>query len=370
MSMILDGSNGVTFNDASLQGAAASPYVLKNRIINGAMVIDQRNAGATMSPVGTSAYMVDRWQTVMSQSGKFNAQQNQGSITPPVGFSNYLGLTVASAATIGASDYFSILQKIEGFNTADLSWGTANAQTVTLSFRVYSSLTGSFSGAIENSANNRSYPFSYAVSSANTWTTVSVTIPGDTTGTWVGATNGVGMGIWFDLGCGSSFRGTANTWAGAQYIGVTGTVQVAANAGATFYITGVQLEIGTSATPFERRLYNQELANCQRYAIVYGGSVASEQICMGQASSATSNLSLLNPPVTMRIAPSLSVVSASGFLVNDAAVQNATSAVVIGGQTSSQCFFINSTTSGITAGRATRFMSNTTSDKITFSAEL
>jgi hypothetical protein len=245
MSMILDGSNGVTFNDASLQGAAASPYVLKNRLINGDMRIDQRNAGATMSPVGTSAYMVDRWQTVMSQSGKFNAQQNQGSITPPVGFSNYLGLTVASAATIGASDYFSIIQKIEGFNTSDLSWGTVNAQPVTLSFRVYSSLTGSFSGAIENSANNRSYPFSYAVSSANTWTTVSVTIPGDTTGTWVGATNGVGMGIWFDLGCGSSFRGTANTWAGAQYIGVTGTVQVAANAGATFYITGVQLEIGT-----------------------------------------------------------------------------------------------------------------------------
>jgi hypothetical protein len=265
MSMILDGSLGVTFNDASLQGAAASPYVLKNRIINGDMVIDQRNAGASQGTTTLfSNYTLDRWQAQYSAISKFTTQQNAGSVTPPVGFTNYLGCTSSSAYTVGASEAYGIAQYIEGYNAADLGWGTANAKTVTLSFQVYSSLTGTFGGALRNSAGNRSYPYSYTISNANTWEQKTITIAGDTSGTWL-TTNGIGIQVFFNIGAGATVSGTAGAWAGAGLVAPTGAVSVVGTNGATFYITGVQLEQNTSATPFERRLYNQELANCQRY---------------------------------------------------------------------------------------------------------
>jgi len=237
---------------------------MRNRIINGAMVIDQRNAGASVTPAD-GAYLVDRFAYGSSQASKFTAQQNAGSVTPPTGFSNYLGFTVASAVTVGAGDYFYFYQRVEGFNTYDLAWGTANAKTVTLSFQVYSSLTGTFGGVIQNAANNRSYPFTYTISSANTWTSISVTIAGDTSGTWVGATNSVGLQIRWGLGVGSTYSGTAGAWASANYVSATGAVSVVGTASATFYITSVQLEAGTTASPFEYRQYGTELSLCQRY---------------------------------------------------------------------------------------------------------
>ncbi len=264
MSMILDGSNGVTFNDSSLQGAAASPYGLKNRIINGDMRIDQRNAGASVTPANF-AYTLDRWQAVQTTASKFSVQQNAGSVTPPTGYKTYLGITSLSAYTVGTSDIYSINQNIEGFNTADLMFGTANASTFTISFWVRSSLTGTFGGSVANSANDRSYPFSYTISSANTWEQKTVTIAGDTTGTWIGATNGNGLVVRFALGGGSTFSGTAGSWASANYYTATGATSVVGTNSATFYITGVQLEVGSTATPFERRMYGQELALCQRY---------------------------------------------------------------------------------------------------------
>jgi hypothetical protein len=235
--------------------------VLKNRIINGAMVIDQRNAGASVTPAN-GAYTLDRWFYQVSQASKLTSQQ---SSTAPTGFNNSLLTTSSSAYSVAASDYFLCSQNIEGFNTADLGWGTANAKTVTLSFQVYSSLTGTFGGTLNNSAFNRSYPFTYTISSANTWTTISITIAGDTSGTWIGATNGIGLRVNFGLGVGSTYNGTAGSWAGATYFSATGATSVVGTNGATWYVTGVQLEQNTSATPFERRLYNQELANCQRY---------------------------------------------------------------------------------------------------------
>jgi hypothetical protein len=262
MAMTLDGSNGVTFNDASLQGAAASPFGLKNRIINGDMVIDQRNAGASVTPINNQ-YTLDRWIANITQTGKFTVQQLSAS--PPVSFSNYLGCTSASAYSVAAGDVFVMNQRIEGFNTADLGWGTANAKTVTLSFQVYSSLTGTFGGSIFNSAENYSYPFSYSIPVANTWTTISVTIAGPTAGTWIGATNGRGMAVNFSLGTGTTYSGTADSWSANTYYSATGATSVVGTNGATFYITGVQLEVGSTATPFERRLYGQELINCQRY---------------------------------------------------------------------------------------------------------
>ena len=162
----------------------------RNRIINGAMMIDQRNAGASVSTSsGSSIYTVDRWIAQWSVASKFTIQQNAGSVTPPAGFTNYLGAVSSATTSVGASDYYLLRQFVEGLNCADLAWGTASAASVTLSFKVYSSLTGTFGGAIGNSAQDRSYPFSYTVSSANTWTSVTVTIPGDTSGTWL-TTNG------------------------------------------------------------------------------------------------------------------------------------------------------------------------------------
>jgi len=262
MSMILDGSNGVTFNDASLQGAAASPFGLKNRIINGDMRIDQRNAGASLTPA--NQYTLDRWTIFNSQASKLTVQQNAASVTPPAGFSNYLGVTSSSAYTVLAGDYFILSQMIEGYNMADLDWGTANAKTVTLSFWVRSSLTGNFGASVRNSAGNRSYPVSYTISSANTWEYKTITITGDITGTWQ-KTNSTGIELSFSLGIGSTYSGTANTWSSSNFVQPTGSTSVVGTNGATWYVTGVQLEQNTSATPFERRLYNQELANCQRY---------------------------------------------------------------------------------------------------------
>ena len=265
MSLILDGSNGITFPNSSTQ--AVGFYGFKNRIINGGMVIDQRDAGAsvTASTTGSYVYTLDRWRYYATAASKYTVQQNAGSVTPPVGFTNYIGITSSSAYSVGSSDTFFLSQVIEGFNIADLGWGTANAKTVTLSFQVYSSLTGTFGGSLRNlDAPNRSYPFSYTVSSANTWTTISVTIAGDITGTW-NTTNGQGIQVQLNLGSGSTLSGTAGSWQAGNLIAPTGATSVVGTNGATFYITGVQLEAGSTATSFDYRPYGTELNLCQRY---------------------------------------------------------------------------------------------------------
>ena len=244
----------------------------KNRIINGNMVIDQRNGGASATTY--NVYSVDRWW-INNNTGasRFSWQQNAGSVTPPVGFTNYLGVTSSSAYSVTATNVIGVRQPIEGFNTADLGWGTANAKTVTLSFQVYSSLTGTFGGSVLNSANNRSYPFTYTVSSANTWTAISITIAGDTTGTWL-TNNGIGLDIYWNLGTGSTYSGTAGSWAGTSYYSATGATSVVGTNGATFYITGVQLEVGTQATTFDNRSYGTEFMLCQRYYYLAQGGAA------------------------------------------------------------------------------------------------
>jgi len=269
------GGDNVRFPDNSIQNTAATGFGFKNRIINGAMMIDQRNAGASVT--AASQYTVDRWIAYTSQSSKYTVQQNAGSVTPPAGFTNYLGVTSSSSYSVLAGDYFSINQHIEGFNIADLGWGTANAATITLSFWVRSSLTGTFGGALNNNAGNRSYPFTYTISAANTWEQKSITIVGDTSGTWL-TNNGLGIKLNLGLGVGSTYSGTAGSWAGAQYLSATGATSVVGTSGATFYITGVQLEKGSTATSFDYRPYGTELALCQRYFQLlqnsYGTSLA------------------------------------------------------------------------------------------------
>jgi hypothetical protein len=258
---------------ASIEDGAVAPvdlssvaqyYGFKNRLINGGMVIDQRNAGASITAGTTNPFSVDRWQTVSSQNSKYTAQQNAASVTPPVGFTNYLGATSSSAYSVLTGDYFALQQIVEGLNVADLGWGTANAATITISFWVRSSLTGTFGGSLTNNGSTRAYPFSYTISSANTWEQKSITISGDTSGTWL-TTNGVGVRLCFGLGVGTTYSGTAGAWSGSNLISATGAVSVVGTNGATFYVTGVQLEKGVTATSFDYRPYGTELSLCQRY---------------------------------------------------------------------------------------------------------
>ena len=279
---------------------AGNASIMKNRIINGAMVIDQRNVGASVTPTD-GQYTLDRWKAQLSQTGKFSAQQ---STTSPLGFVNSQKFTSLSAYTVSSSDYFNIAQYIEGYNVADLGWGTANAKTVTLSFWVYSSLTGTFGGSIINATNNRCYPFSYSIPVANTWIQASVTIVGDTTGTWA-TDNTSGPQIRWSLGTGSSRQGTAGAWVSSQIFSVTGEQQIVATSGATFYITGVQLEVGSSATGYEYRQYGQELALCQRYYYQTLGTTSNSEpsyyfysLTTGQAYPAQYRFA-----VPMRVAP-------------------------------------------------------------------
>jgi hypothetical protein len=293
-------SNGkITIGTATLGAGNASSF--KNRIINGAMVIDQRNAGASVTPT-TNQYTLDRWRSLASPGSKYSVQQNAGSVTPPAGFTNYFGVTSLSAYSVGTSDYQGLVQKIEGYNVADLGWGTANAKTVTLSFWVRSSLTGTFGGVLSNSAANRSYPFTYTISAANTWTQISVTIAGDTTGTWL-TDNSVGIQVIFGIGVGSTLSGTAGAWAGAQYFSATGAVSVVGTNGATWYVTGVQLEVGSTATSFDYRPYGTELALCQRYYSFCDQGYFPNSIAMMQFFK-----------VTMRAVPTVTWAGAGGSI--------------------------------------------------------
>ena len=287
-----------------LLDTTAQYYSFKNRIINGSMVIDQRNAGASIT-ANDGTFVVDRFGNAMSQASKFTAQRNQGSVTPPAGFTNYLGYTSSSAYSITSTDFFTPFQIIEGFNVADFGWGTANAQTVTVSFWVRSSLTGTFGGSLSNAGLTRSYPFTYTISSANTWEQKSVTIAGDTSGTWA-TDNTQGIRLYFGLGVGSTYSGTAGAWAGTRYQSATGATSVVGTNGATFYITGVQLEKGSTATSFDYRPYGTELAVCQRYCF------RATSYDLGRAQDTTYPYGVLRLPVTMRA--SASYTASSGTL--------------------------------------------------------
>jgi hypothetical protein len=308
MSVSINGTSGLVFNDATTQ-ATAPKVGMVNRIINGAMMIDQRNAGASVSASGS--YAVDRFYNYQSTASKFTVQQNASSVTPPVGFINYLGATSSSAYSITSTDQFLIVQKIEGLNVADLGWGTVNASAVTLSFWVRSSLTGTFGGAIQNSAANRNYPFSYTISVANTWEQKSITIAGDTTGTWL-TTNGVGLSIVFSLGTGATYSATAGSWTGSSFItSATGATSVVGTNGATFYITGVQLEKGSTATSFDYRPYGTELNLCYRYFQKYIDPMT-RGVGTGAAVGGAARMGMAFVQ-TMRAAPSITATGTFNF---------------------------------------------------------
>lgn len=290
---------------ANLAGVSETALSNRNMIINGACVIDQRNSGSSVTPADTN-YTIDRWRYTASQASKFTFQQNAGSVTPPAGFENYMGFTVASAVTVGSSDYFAITQRIEGYNVNQLEFGTANAKTVTLSFWVRSSLTGTFGGSLRGANFGRSYPFTYSISSANAWEYKTVTVAGDTSGTYQSG-NTTGLEVIFGLGVGSTNSGTAGAWTASGHFSATGAVSVVGTGSATWYITGVQLEVGDQATPFEHRSYGEELAACQRYYVAYENKFGYS----GGYYSSTEANAVITYPVTMRTTPTLLAGSGS-----------------------------------------------------------
>jgi hypothetical protein len=272
----------------------------KNRLINSAMVIDQRNAGASVT-ANNGIFGVDRFKITATQSSKGTMQQNAGSVTPPAGFKNYLGLTSSSAFTPASGDLIALLHRIEGYNIGDLGWGASGASTVTLSFWVRSSLTGTFGGGIGNDAGDYTYPFSYTISSANTWEQKTITIVGPTSGTWL-STNGIGINLSFSLATGSTFSGTAGAWTGAvNAYNATGATQPFSTNAATWYVTGVQLEKGSTATSFDYRPYGTELALCQRYFQLFTCTVV--EWIYNEGNAATNKFWQLYMGVPMRSAP-------------------------------------------------------------------
>lgn len=261
---ITPSQNTVSYSTLNSDNQSKLGISFKNRIINGACVIDQRSAGASTTPTTSGYYSCDRWYSELGAASKFSIQQNAGSVTPPAGFTNYIGITSLSAYSLSAGDYFYLTQNIEGYNTADIGWGTSNSQLVTVSFWVRSSLTGTFSVSFECSGNNQSYAATYTINAANTWQYVTITIPSTASGTW-NTTNNIGVKARWNLGTGATLSGTANTWSSGRTLAATGATSVVGTSGATFYITGVQLEVGTQATTFDYRSYGTELALCQRY---------------------------------------------------------------------------------------------------------
>ena len=363
---ILDASGG---NTTTINGTTPNAYntMGKNRIINGAMEIDQRNAGASVTPTTNVTYTLDRWAMTLSQSSKYSVQQQTSVV--PVGFTNAMKFTSLSSYSVGA-EVFGFRQMIEGYNVSDLNWGTANAKSITLSFYVYSSLTGTFGGALLNSAENRSYPFEYTISSANTWEQKTVTIAGDTSGTWV-TNNGTGIQLHFSLGVGSSLSGTAGAWAGTNYYSATGATSVVGTNGATFYITGVQLEVGSVATEFERRPYGIEFALCQRYFQVHSDTT-NIALPTAVATAGTALNLALALPVTMRASPSLySTLSATDkFRANTNIDRNTNNNPQIFNATGSILQLYLDGWSGFTTGYSASVRRYTATGVLGFNAEL
>jgi len=361
MSITVNGTNGLTFNDGSAQNTAATGFGFKNRIINGAMMINQRGFSGNITTA--AEYTLDRWRGEGSVSNKFTVSQ---SSTAPAGFINSALITSSAATSLGAGDYYMYYQSVEGLNCADLAWGTASAAPVTLSFWVRSSLTGTFGGALNNSDTSRSYPFTYTISAANTWEQKSVTIAGDTSGTWL-TTNGRGITVRLGLGVGSTYSGTAGAWAGSTYFSATGATSVVGTSGATFYITGVQLEKGSTATAYDYRPYGTELALCQRYYYKNVSGSSYNSFGSGVFNGTTQCTVFIPFPVNMRASPT---VSYSGTIAAyDATFYNisAISTAYIGTNSA----LLQPTVSGATQFRGCVLLANNDANaSLIFSAEL
>jgi hypothetical protein len=306
----------------SISNSSGSPFGFKNRIINGAMVIDQRNAGASVTPT-SGAYTVDRFR--LSTPGGYTGLTFQQVADAPSGFINSLRCTISTAVTPISTDSYSFLQPIEGLNLYDLGLGTASAKPFVISFWVKSSVTGTFCVAVRSSGGAQTFIADYVVASANTWEYKTVSISAPTSGSFA-TDNTTALFVNFSLGAGSSFISTANTWLTGSFTQTSGATNIVSTLNATFYITGVQLEKGSTATSFDYRPYGTELALCQRYYFKYDGSLGITAIASGSVYSATTTVrTYMQFPVTMRAAPTLAI--AGTLTSSGGSADNAVSAI-------------------------------------------
>jgi len=365
-------SSGITQAAGGGTAGTAGVTGFKNRLINGAMVIDQRNAGAAVTVNAVGIFCTDRWACIARPTGGgvYSAQQVSDA---PVGFSNSLKLTVTTADTsLGTSDYYFFWQKIEGYNTADLMFGTANARTVTLSFWVKSNITGQFSAFLTNATEVYNQPFAYTINAANTWEYKTITFTGATAGTWIGATNGVGLNVGFGLANGTSLQGTSGVWTASSVYGSTGDVNWMATNGNTFQITGVQLEVGSAATNFDVRSFGTELALCQRYFQGTTNPNDGNNYYYGSGSNLTTSIAYITYPflVSMRASPTLT--SSGTFYIRGGGNSELVTAVSLVTATTTTAG-VNFTVGGatLTQGYGVLARSSTaTANTLFFSAEL
>jgi hypothetical protein len=361
--------DGVTATAAQLNNTqflpSAGPLSNRNKIINGDMRIDQRNAGAAVTASASGTYFaVDRTLFFKNSSATFSVQQSSAVV--PAGFSGSLGISVSTAASSAAAENVVFQHNIEGLNTADLGFGTASAQAVTLSFWVRSSVTGTYCASFRNAAFNRTYVVEYNIAAANTWEFKTITIAGDTAGTWATDTS-TGLRVSFDLGSGSDSNATAGAWTASAGTRTTNQVNWANTSGATFYITGVQLEAGDTATPFEHRSYGQELALCQRYyeqvPIVNAGVAAA-----GQCTTTTGGVLPFVFRVSKRVAATFTT---TGTFIALTATGNSAGGTVVATSLGTDATRLDiQSASGLVAGNALVLFANSTGCSLNFSAEL
>jgi hypothetical protein len=351
---------------SSVAASLTNTFGFKNRIINGDMRISQRFGTSNNNNSGY-AYTLDRF---VANSIPFNCAQNLNNITPPKGFTKYLGFQTSVPTALSAGSYPGVSQAIEGYNMADFGWGTTNAIPATLSFWVYSSVTGTWGGTIYDAAFNYTYVFTYSIPVANTWTYVTLTIPAPTSGTF-NTDNTQAAKIYWSMGCGSTYSGTATgAWQVGGYLGATGTVSISNTNNATFYITGVQFEAGTQATSFDFRDYGRELILCQRYYQKITNGVVDRGIGVGFFYTSSVMVSQIPFQVNMRSSPTLDVNSGTNyFIIYSNSSGTPMNTVTLNDATPYTGAVTASSLSG-TSGSTGQFKSNNVSSSLAFTAEL
>jgi len=374
-------SNGITYSYTSatnywarLAGGVTAPPSFKNRLINGAMTFAQRGSSPVSNAVASSTLKyntLDRWGYWAGALGYFYLEQ---STSAPPGYTNSALITSGSATTVSSSVYATFSQRIEGYNIADLAWGTSSAQSVSVSFWVNCSLTGTFSGYVFNSGYSYCYPFTFTISSANTWVQITRTIPGPTTGSW-NNTTGYGLEFGITLAAGSTYQDTANAWTTKSYaIGSAGSTNLLATNGATMYITGVQLEAGSAATTFDYRDYTRELQLCQRYyyRIQAFSGTSGVNILTVNLYTYQSGYSPIILPVAMRTNPTGSYSAVSDFYVGSNGSYTVLSSITANNGYASPNLveFYWFTASNGTSGQSGFIRINNTTGWLDYSAEL
>ena len=372
-SVTLNGTDGTITGINTINGLtypSAGPLSNRNLIINGAMQVAQH--GTTAFAIGDDDRPTDRFlfSNAGTTSGGGTGIQ---TATSPNGFSSALRVDVTSADTsLDASAQYKHEYRVEGLDSAHLNWGTADAQTVTLSFYVRSNKTGNTSVAFVNSANNRSYVKTFTIDSADTWERKECTIPGDTSGTWK-TDNTTGIRIrWGTFG--SDFQtSSVDQWNAGQFMSRDDSpINFFDTIANTFYLTGVQLEVGERATPFEHRPYTDELARCQRY---YYKLIADsgDTFANGYNQNTRHTRNILHFPVTMRVAPTAleQTGTAANYRIYHGTTETACSGVPQLNSTTTNTAEIQADTgSGLTAGQGNALESNSNGTYLAFTAEL